>query len=148
MIQHRLVTPTRRRLAATSVLTYAIDLLLPCVMTIRSRTAQYISLIVAVVLILQAPVVTGQSNKSGVSVSYEQSGASRIARFKNSNPYHVRLEFSYQGTKSAVQVRLLVQTRFWCRPIFPPRMAPKGLASRRFGLKRLCGWTEMLPLLS
>ena len=68
-------------------------------MTIRSRTAQYISLIVAVVLILQAPVVTGQSNKSGVSVSYEQSGASRIARFKNSNAYHVRVEFSYQGTK-------------------------------------------------
>jgi hypothetical protein len=36
----------------------------------------------------------------GVTVSYEQSGTSRIARFKNSNSYPVRVEFSYQGTKT------------------------------------------------
>jgi len=35
-----------------------------------------------------------------VTVSYEQSGTSRIARFKNSNSYPVRVEFSYQGTRT------------------------------------------------
>jgi len=49
---------------------------------------------------LQVAVATGQSKKSGVTVSYEQSGTSRIARFKNSNSYPVRVEFSYQGTRS------------------------------------------------
>ena len=45
-------------------------------------------------------VATGQNKKSGVTVSYEQSGTSRIARFKNSNSYPVRVEFSYQGTRA------------------------------------------------
>jgi len=36
----------------------------------------------------------------GVTVSYETSGRSRIARFTNSNSYHVRVEFSYQGNKT------------------------------------------------
>jgi hypothetical protein len=39
-------------------------------------------------------VAAGQSKKSGVTVSYEQSGTSRIARFANSNSYPVRVEFS------------------------------------------------------
>jgi len=69
-------------------------------MTIRCRTARYVFLLAIFALILQTPVVTGQSLKSGVTVSYETSGRSRIARFKNSNPYHVRVEFSYQGTKT------------------------------------------------
>ena len=45
-------------------------------------------------------VATGQNKKSDVTVSYEQSGTSRIARFKNSNSYPVRVEFSYQGTRA------------------------------------------------
>jgi len=36
----------------------------------------------------------------GVAVFYEQSGTSRVARFTNSNPYPVRVEFSYKGTKA------------------------------------------------
>jgi len=62
--------------------------------------SRYIFILVAFILILQAPVATGQSKMKGVTVSYEQSGTSRIARFTNSNPYPVRVEFSYQGTKT------------------------------------------------
>jgi hypothetical protein len=69
-------------------------------MIIRFRTARHILLLAVVVLISQVPIVTGQSSKSGVTVSYEQSGTSRIARFKNSNSYPVRVEFSYQGTRT------------------------------------------------
>lgn len=69
-------------------------------MIIRFRTARHILLFAVVVLISQVPIVTGQSSKSGVTVSYEQSGTSRIARFKNSNSYPVRVEFSYQGTRT------------------------------------------------
>ncbi|PYL20455.1 MAG: hypothetical protein DMF44_14750 [Verrucomicrobia bacterium] len=50
-------------------------------------------------MILQAAVVAGQNQKSGVTVSYESLGSSRIARFTNSNSFHVRVEFSYQGTR-------------------------------------------------
>ena len=82
------------------VLTYAISLLLSWSMIIRFRTARHILFLAGVVLISQVPVVTGQSSKSGVTVSYEQSGTSRIARFKNSNSYPVRVEFSYQGTRT------------------------------------------------
>jgi hypothetical protein len=70
------------------------------VMTIRFTPARCILLLAIVAPILQVPVVTAQNQKSGVTVSYEQSGTSRIARFKNSNPYPVRVEFSYQGTKT------------------------------------------------
>jgi len=63
-------------------------------------TARYIFLLAIVALTMQVPVVTGQSRKSGVTVSYETSGRSRVARFTNSNSYHVRVEFSYQGTKA------------------------------------------------
>jgi hypothetical protein len=69
-------------------------------MTNRPATSRYIFHIAAFILLLQAAVGTGQSAKSGVTVSYQQSGTSRIARFKNSNPFHVRVEFSYQGTKA------------------------------------------------
>ncbi len=69
-------------------------------MTILRGTSRYTFVFVAFTLILQVAVVTGQSKKSGVTVSYEQSGTSRIARFKNSNSYPVRVEFSYRGTKA------------------------------------------------
>jgi hypothetical protein len=69
-------------------------------MTILCRSGRYIFILVALILILQGPVATGQSKMKGVTVSYEQSGTSRIARFTNSNPYPVRVEFSYQGTRT------------------------------------------------
>ncbi len=69
-------------------------------MIILRGTSRYIFVFVAFILVLQVGVVTGQSKLKGVTVSYEQSGTSRIARFKNSNSYHVRVEFSYQGTKA------------------------------------------------
>ena len=69
-------------------------------MTILRGTNRHIFILVAFILILQGPVATGQSKMKGVTVSYEQSGTSRIARFKNSNSYPVRVEFSYQGTKT------------------------------------------------
>ncbi|PYV64550.1 MAG: hypothetical protein DMG97_34535, partial [Acidobacteria bacterium] len=60
----------------------------------------YIFFFFGFILILQVPVATGQNKKSGVTVSYESSGSSRIARFTNSNSFPVRVEFSYQGTKA------------------------------------------------
>jgi hypothetical protein len=69
-------------------------------MTILPTTGRYIFFLSAFILILQVAVATGQNTKSGVTVSYEQSGTSRIARFKNSNSYPVPVEFSYQGTRA------------------------------------------------
>jgi hypothetical protein len=69
-------------------------------MTIFRGTSRCIFVFVAFILILQVAVATGQTKKSGVTVSYEQSGTSRIARFTNSNSYPVRVEFSYQGTRT------------------------------------------------
>ena len=69
-------------------------------MTILPRTGRYISFLSVFILILQVAVVTGQNRKGGVTVSYESSGSSRIARFTNSNSFPVRVEFSYQGTKA------------------------------------------------
>ena len=100
MIHARLITSGLSETRCNRVLTYAISMLLSWLMIIRFRTARHILLLAVVVLILQVPIVTGQSSKSGVTVSYEQSGTSRIARFKNSNSYPVRVEFSYQGTRT------------------------------------------------
>ena len=50
-------------------------------------------------LALRVPVATAQNKKGGVTVSYESLGSSRVARFKNSNSFHVRVEFSYSGTR-------------------------------------------------
>ena len=69
------------------------------VMTIHQRTSRYIFLVSVFMLVLQAPAATAQNKKGGVTVSYESSGSSRVARFKNSNSYHVRVEFSYSGTR-------------------------------------------------
>ena len=66
-------------------------------MTILQRTGRYIFFVS--VLVLQVTAVTGQNKKGGVTVSYESSGSSRVARFKNSNSFHVRVEFSYNGTR-------------------------------------------------
>ena len=68
-------------------------------MTILSATRRYVFCLSVFILILQVPVATGQNRKSGVTVSYESLGSSRIARFTNSNSFPVRVEFSYQGTK-------------------------------------------------
>jgi len=81
-------------------------------MTIRPETRRYIFCLSAFILILQVAVATGQSKKSGVTVSYEQSGTSRIARFANSNSYPVRVEFSYQAQDPVVQVKHVVEMRF------------------------------------
>ena len=69
-------------------------------MTILAETRRYFFLVSVFILILEAAVLAGQNQKSGVSVSYESLGSSRIARFTNSNSYPVRVEFSYQGTKA------------------------------------------------
>ena len=68
-------------------------------MSIVRGTNRYIFCLSALILILQVAVATGQNRKSGVTVSYESLGSSRIVRFTNSNSYPVRVEFSYQGTK-------------------------------------------------
>jgi len=68
-------------------------------MTILPRSDRYIFFLSVFILGLQVAVVTGQNKKSGVTVSYESLGSSRIARFTNSNSFPVRVEFSYQGTK-------------------------------------------------
>ena len=86
--------------ALIPILTQAIRFWLKCAMTIRPETRRYIFCLSAFILLLQVAVAAGQSKKSGVTVSYEQSGTSRIARFKNSNAYPVRVEFSYQGTRT------------------------------------------------
>ena len=69
------------------------------VMTIFQRAGRYIFFVSVFTLVLQVTSVTGQNKKGGVTVSYQSSGSSRVARFKNSNSYHVRVEFSYNGTK-------------------------------------------------
>jgi len=84
---------------AIPVLTQAVSLSLKCAMTILSRRCRYIFFLSILILILQAAVVAGQNQKSGVTVSYESLGSSRVARFTNSNSYPVRVEFSYQGTR-------------------------------------------------
>src|SRR5215469_5075484 len=69
-------------------------------MTILPTTSRYIFFFSVFILALQAAAVAGQNKMKGVTVSYEQSGTSRVARFTNSNPYPVRVEFSYQGTRT------------------------------------------------
>jgi len=69
-------------------------------MTILPGTGRYIFFLSVFILVLQVAVVTGQNKKGGVTVSYESSGSSRVARFTNSNSFPVRVEFSYQGTKA------------------------------------------------
>src|SRR5437764_12316553 len=68
-------------------------------MTILQRAARYILFASVFILVLEVTAVTGQNRKGGVTVSYESLGSSRVARFKNSNSFHVRVEFSYNGTR-------------------------------------------------
>lgn len=68
-------------------------------MTILERAARYILSASVFILVLEVTAVTGQNRKGGVTVSYESLGSSRVARFKNSNSFHVRVEFSYSGTR-------------------------------------------------
>ncbi|SRR6266436_1155122 len=76
------------------------SLLLKCTMTIVHRTGRYILFLSVFTLISQVTAVTGQNRKGGVTVSYESLGSSRAARFTNLNPFPVRVEFSYLGTKA------------------------------------------------
>ena len=69
-------------------------------MRVLWRSSRYIFFFSAFILVFQIAVATGQNKMRGVTVSYEQSGTSRIARFKNPNSYPVRVEFSYKGTKA------------------------------------------------
>src|SRR6266446_6401982 len=68
-------------------------------MTILPGKRRYIFFLSIFILISQVAVVTGQNRKSGVTVSYESLGSSRVARFTNSNSFPVRVEFSYNGTR-------------------------------------------------
>src|SRR5947207_14018707 len=68
-------------------------------MTILSGTCRYILFLSVFMLVLQVAVITGQNRKSGVTVSYESLGSSRVAHFTNSNSFPVRVEFSYNGTR-------------------------------------------------
>ena len=68
-------------------------------MTIFQRTGRYIFFVSVFMLVLQVAVVTGQNKIGGVTVSSESLGSSRVARFKKSNSFPVRVEFSYNGTR-------------------------------------------------
>jgi len=69
-------------------------------MSIFHRTGRYSFFAAVCILMLQVAVVTGQSKKGGVTVSYQSGvGSSRVARFTNANSFPVRVEFSYRGTK-------------------------------------------------
>jgi hypothetical protein len=81
------------------LLTYSAGLSFKCPMTIRSGAHRHIFILSVFILILQAAVVMGETRKSGVTISYESLGSSRVARFTNSNSFPVRVEFSYQGTR-------------------------------------------------
>ena len=81
------------------VLTHAVNLSLKCAMSIFIGTRRYIFLLSISILIPQLAFAAGQNRQKGVTVSYESLGSARIARFKNSNSYQVRVEFSYQGTR-------------------------------------------------
>ena len=69
-------------------------------MSILTGRRRYIFFLSISILISQLAFAAGQNKKNGVTVSYESFGSSRIVRFTNSNSYHVRVEFSYQGTKA------------------------------------------------
>src|SRR2546423_15541597 len=68
-------------------------------MTILSGTRRCVFFVSVFISILQMTLMAAENRKSGVTVSYESLGSSRIARFTNSNTYPVRVEFSYQGTR-------------------------------------------------
>src|SRR5713101_6807647 len=69
-------------------------------MTILFGTRRCIFFVSVFIVILQMALTAGENGKSGVTVSYESLGSSRVARFTNPNSYPVRVEFSYQGTRA------------------------------------------------
>lgn len=82
------------------MLTQELSLLFKYAMRNFSGTRRCIFFLSIFILILQTAVVAGQNRKSGVKVSYESLGSSRIARFTNVNSFPVRVEFSYRGSKA------------------------------------------------
>jgi len=135
-------------------------------MSIRPGRRRYIFCLAAFILLLQVPVGTGQNKKSGVTVSYESSGSSRIARFTNSNSYPVRVEFSYQGTKArgsgeasgegAVFVAANFLATYGASGLSIASVRIKSVMRSDWGGQRACDAfvsiratrTELLPLLS
>jgi len=81
-------------------------------MTIRPETRRYIFCLSAFILLLQVAVATGQSKKSGVTVSYEQSGTSESRALKTR--IHIRSGWSshIRAQEPVVQERRLVRVRF------------------------------------
>jgi hypothetical protein len=69
-------------------------------MSIPAGGRRYVFFVSLFMLILQVTLMAAENRKSGVTVSYESLGSSRVARFTNSNSYPVRVEFSYQGTRA------------------------------------------------
>src|SRR6266480_3223799 len=127
---------------AIPVLTQAVSLSLKCAMIILSRRCRYIFFLSILILILQAAVVAGQNQKSGVTVSYESLGSSRIARFTNSNSFHVRVEFSYQGTRVHGSSEASGRMRFLYQPIIPPPIVAVAFLLRQFESWALCDRTR------
>lgn len=94
-----LTVRTRSRTGRNSCIDPGSQLSLKYTMTTACRTRRYIFLLSVFILIFQVAVAVGQNKNRGVTVSYESLGSSRVARFRNSNTYPVRIEFSYQGTR-------------------------------------------------
>ena len=93
------IVPIFVRFHASSGIDIGNEFVVESVMTILQRTGRYIFFVSVFLLVLQVTAVTAQNRKDGVTVSYESLGSSRVARFKNSNSFHVRVEFSYSGTR-------------------------------------------------
>lgn len=87
-------------MAATRRIDLKSILSLKSAMNIPAGRRRYVFFASVFMLILQMPLVAGENRKSGVTISYESLGSSRVARFTNSNSYPVRVEFSYQGTRA------------------------------------------------
>jgi hypothetical protein len=81
-------------------------------MTIRPETLRYIFCLSAFILLLQVTVATGQSKKNGVTVSYEQSGTSRIARFATRIHIPSGWNSHIRAQDPVVQGKHLVKMRF------------------------------------
>ena len=112
-------------------------------MAIFQRTGRYILFVSVFMLVLQVTAVTAQNKKAGVTVSYESSGSSRVARFKNANPYHVRVEFSYSGTRVHGSAEASGQDAVLYQPIIPLHMVGRGFLSPQSASLVLCGRTKI-----
>lgn len=111
-------------------------------MTILQRTGRYIFFVSVFMLVLQVTAVTGQNRKSGVSVSYESLGSSRVARFTNSNSFHVRVEFSYNGTRVHGSSEASGQDAVFIPANYSATYSGHGISIHRSESLVLCGRTD------